>query len=254
MQLERATAIFYQKHVAEIALNLYKRGDKALFAEAFQKHGEGEIKADITPEYAEKLKKSVLGGNINPKNYDFRAYAYILGRLNETPKTKSGSLDVDTLKILKAAEAGKPVDAGILLGNAELQKVFESLGYLPWRTLDLKSMRKIIASESLSSETRYTRAYVTAQAVFGRNALGNRIYLKNTLIHQKQIASLSCEANSTAHFYNYYAGLASKPTVTEKQAFDWFPVDARLPELSHTPTGMLRKWGDPDAVFVGKVE
>lgn len=196
----------------------------------------------------------MLAGNINVKNYDFRAYAYILGRLSENPKTKSGSLDIDTLNILKTAEAGKPVNAEIILGNDELQKVFESLGYLPWRPVDLRSMRRIIASESLSSETRYTRAYVTAQLTFGRNALGKRIYLRNRLIHQKQIASLSCEANSTAHFYNYYAGLAKTPTVTEKQAFDWFPVDDRLPVLYRTPTGMFRKWGDPDAAFVGKVE
>lgn len=90
--------------------------------------------------------------------------------------------------------------------------------------------------------------------LFGRNALGNRIYLRNTLVHKKQIASLSCEANSTAHFYNYYAGLAKSPTVTEKEVFDWFPIDDRLPKIQQTERGIERIWGDPDKSFVGKVE
>lgn len=254
LQLERATAAFYQKHLDEIALSLYLRGDRSVYREAFRQHGILEIKADISPSYASQLKKTVLGGNINPKDRDFRAFAYLLGRLNENPRSGSGGLDTDTLNLLKSAEKGMLKNTEIQLGTAEMQKVFEGLGYLPWRPLDLRTMRRIIASESLSSETRYTRAYITAQMLFGRNALGNRIYLRNTLIHEKQIASLSCEANSTAHFYNYYAGLAKSPTITEKQAFDWFPLDERLPEIQQTKTGIQRIWGDPDAVFVGKVE
>lgn len=133
-------------------------------------------------------------------------------------------------------------------------KIFDTLGYLPWRELDIKTMRRIITSEGLSAETRYTRAYLTAQMLFGRNALGKKISLKSEFDHKKQIASLSCEANSVAHFYNYFAGLQNRPTITEKQAFDWFPLDERLPEIEQTKTGILRKWGDPDKAFVGKVE
>jgi len=90
LQLERATAALYQKHLDTIALNLYQKGDKEKFHEAFEEHGKLEIKADITTEYAAKLKSVVLNGNINPKNREFRAYAYLLGRIAEEPK-KSGS-------------------------------------------------------------------------------------------------------------------------------------------------------------------
>ncbi len=253
-QLELATTTFYRNHIDEIALSFYKNGDITSFQKAFEKISEWDIKADITPTYANQLKKIILSRDISPDHDDFRAYAYILGRLNENPKSNSGSLDLDTLNILKAAEKGVLNNPEILLDTAEMQKVFDTLGYLPWRALDMKTMRRIITSESLSSETRYTRAYVTAQMIFGRNALGNRILLKNTLVHEKQIASLSCEANSTAHFYNFYARLAKQPTITENQAFDWFPLDEKLPELTQNKTGILRKWGDPEKAFVGKVE
>lgn len=78
--------------------------------------------------------------------------------------------------------------------------------------------------------------------MFGRNALGNRIYLRNTLKHTKQISSLSCEANSFAHFYNYHASLSGHPTITEKDAFELFPVDDLPPELDKTPQGFKRRW------------
>lgn len=256
LQLERATAALYQKHLDTIALNLYRKGDAVKFREAFEEHTKTEIKADVTAAYAARLKQAVLGGNINPKNREFRAYAYLLGRLADEP-TKSGtgtSLNKTTIDALNAAEKGNLKSRDLLLDNTDMERVFQSLGYLPWRTLDLKTMRRTITSESLSAETRYTRAYITAQMIFGRNALGNRIYLRNTLKHQKQIASLSCEANSTAHFYNFYAGLSKLPLMTEKQTFETFPVDNRLPELVSTATGNQRTWGDPDRVFVGQVE
>jgi hypothetical protein len=78
--------------------------------------------------------------------------------------------------------------------------------------------------------------------------------LKSDFDHKKQMASLSCEANSTAYFFNFYAKREKYSTITEKQAFDWFPLDDRLPEFEPTKTGFLRKWGDPDKAFVGKVE
>lgn len=127
LQLERATAAFYQKHLDEIALSLYLRGNTSAYREAFQQHKALEIKADISQPYASRLKKSILNGNINPKNREFRAYAYILGRLHESPKSGSGGLDTHTLEVLKNAEKGSLKNQEIQLGKAEMQKVFEEL-------------------------------------------------------------------------------------------------------------------------------
>ncbi len=127
LQLERATAAFYQKHLDEIALSLYLRGDASVYREAFRQHSVLEIKADISQSYAKRLKKSVLNGNINPKNREFRAYAYILGRLYESPKSGSGGLDIRTLELLKSAEKGSLKNQEVQLGKAEIQKVFEEL-------------------------------------------------------------------------------------------------------------------------------
>lgn len=90
LQLERATEAFYQKNIDSIALSLYKSGDAAIYREAFHKYGEVEIKADITPSTARDLKSKILSNPINPNNQDFRAYAYLLDRLNSTPKIGSG--------------------------------------------------------------------------------------------------------------------------------------------------------------------
>lgn len=90
LQLERATEVFYQKNIDSIALSLYKSGDTAIYREAFHKYGEVEIKADITPSTVKDLKSKILNNPIDPNSQDFRAYAYLLDRLNTAPKIGSG--------------------------------------------------------------------------------------------------------------------------------------------------------------------
>ena len=253
LKLEHATDAFFQKNLDAIALAFYKRWGSDAYSNAFDEHSMFNIKADITLEYANTLKKELLAKSINPKNRDFQAYSYILGKLSEDQKNQWG-LDKGTLATLVLAEKWTLKDTKLLLSNTEMESIFEKLGFFPWKVLDLKTMRRMVTSEALSTHTRYTRAYLTAQMIFGRNALGNRIYLRNTLKHEKQIASLSCEANSVAHFYNFFAGIESKPRITEKEAFEFFPVDRKLPELERTAEWFKRRWGDPDKVFVGEVE
>ncbi|MDD2745765.1 MAG: hypothetical protein PHU93_04465, partial [Candidatus Gracilibacteria bacterium] len=241
------------ENLDKIALAFYATNDKNIYREAFQKHGDLKLKADITPTYANELKSKILSSKINSKSLNFQAYIYILGRLSESPKNEAGELDVYTLNLLDLAEIGSLKESDILLENTEMAQIFTRLGYLPWRPIDLKIMRRVIINENLSVETKYTKAYLTAQTLFGRKTLGNRIGITKGFQHQKQISGLSCEANSTAHFYNYYASNTGKLKVTENQVFHWFPLDERLPEYQKTKTGYLRTWGDPEKAFVGKV-
>ena len=83
--------------------------------------------------------------------------------------------------------------------------IFDELGYMPWSVQDMRAMRRTIVSEGLSMNSRYTRAYLSARMIFTPGAYKPRTYLRNTLRHEKQFASLSCEANSFSHFYNFYA-------------------------------------------------
>ncbi len=138
---------------------------------------------------------------------------------------------------------------------------------MPWSTGDMRAMRRSIVSEGLSMQSRYTRAYLSARMIFTPGAYQPRTYLRNTLKHEKQFASLSCEANSMSHFYNFYAeganALANKartpgfvpyPTLSERAAFELFPKNESLPTYQSQDGRQTRVWGDPDKEFVGKVE
>ena len=52
--------------------------------------------------------------------------------------------------------------------------------------------------------------------IFTPGAYKPRTYLRNTLRHEKQFASLSCEANSFSHFYNFYADSVNAKTAKAK--------------------------------------
>lgn len=247
------TEIINSENLDTIALALYATHDKNMYREAFQKHGNLKLKADITPTYAKALKSKILSSKIHSKNLNFQAYIYILGRLSESPQINAHEHDTLTLDLLGLAETGNLNESDVLLENTEMAQIFTRLGYLPWRSIDLKIMRRVIIRENLSAETKYTKAYLTAQMLFGKKSLGNRIGIKKGFQHKKQISGLSCEANSTAHLYNYYANSTGTSKVTEDQVFQWFPLDERPPEYQRTKAGYLRTWGDPEKTFVGKV-
>jgi hypothetical protein len=99
--------------------------------------------------------------------------------------------------------------------------------------------------------------------LFSKPPSSKRVYLRNTLKHEKQFASLSCEANSMSHFYNFYATLAnggvkskSPPKfseISEQAAFDLLPKNNKVPEYRQQDGKTIRIWGDPEKEFVGEV-
>ena len=101
---------------------------------------------------------------------------------------------------------------------------------------------------------------------FNKPPASNRVYLRNTLKHEKQFASLSCEANSMSHFYNFYVTQANGGVpkvrsnlppkyseITEQAAFELLPKNSKVPEYRQQDGKTLRIWGDPEREFVGDV-
>lgn len=78
LKLQRATDAFFQKNLDAIALSSYRKHGAQKYVEAYENHSSLNIKADVSPTYADILKKNLLDNGVNPKNREFQAYAYIL--------------------------------------------------------------------------------------------------------------------------------------------------------------------------------
>lgn len=83
-------------------------------------------------------------------------------------------------------------------------KVFDALGYLPWRDLDIKTMQRYTAKDSV--QKRDIPKPTSPLRCFWEKYSWEKMSLKTEFDHKKQMASLSCEANSVAHFYNSLLG------------------------------------------------
>ncbi len=153
------------------------------------------------------------------------------------------------MRLMVASEKGITASTGAILAPNTMKQVFATIGLKPWSDADLRTMRKAILIEGLGAETAYTKAYITANISF-KNRKTSRIYLKDTLKHTKQLESLSCEANSMTDFFNYYRGRAGVARTNENDVFALLPKDESPPELVKENGISVRKWSDPDKVFV----
>lgn len=105
LKLQRATDAFFRKNLDTIALSSYRKHGAQKYMDAYENHSSLNIKADISPGYAEILKKELIEKGVNPKNREFQTYSYILGTLSENPRSQTGAtLDRSTLLALTEAE------------------------------------------------------------------------------------------------------------------------------------------------------
>jgi hypothetical protein len=286
--LSRSVGVFYRKNLRSIVAKLSAREDTGSGRTAYESLSSKNLRADISRSYAAKLEALLLSSpQIRPEGEEFRALVYIERELKIRGRSTSatGWLDAATKRDMLLAEQGQLVfksdpaaapKAGVTpnpktppkvypesLPEAELIAIFDELGYSPWKKSDMLAMRRSIIAEWLSNESRFTRAYLSAKMLFAKTPSASRVYLRNTLKHEKQFASLSCEANSMSHFYNFYVTLANGGVkskappkfseITEQAAFDLLPKNTKAPEYVQQDGKTLRIWGDPEREFVGEV-
>ena len=102
---------------------------------------------------------------------------------------------------LKEATLGK-IRAKTAAEKTEMLETFRTLGIDPWSSSDLSKMRETAEELSVSPKTRYFEAYAFARAELVNG--GGNLSLLREIPHEKQIWSLSCEANSMRDVVNYY--------------------------------------------------
>lgn len=102
---------------------------------------------------------------------------------------------------LKEATLGK-IRAKTAAEKTEMLETFRTLGFDPWSSSDLSKMRGTAEELNVSPNTRYFRAYAFARAELVNG--GGNLSLLREIPHEKQIWSLSCEANSMRDVVNYY--------------------------------------------------
>lgn len=241
-RLDAATDEFYRKHLRQIAESLAVKNGADTYKPSFENATKNELKAETSTRYLETLEKKLNDSeNIDISSDLFRTYVYVAGKTMGQPSSV-GTIPKETMAVMLKAEKGATLPESSILDEKTLKETFQELGFYPWSGTDLRTMRKAIAIEGLSSQTRYVKAYVSAWHYFGKGAGTTRLYLKESLKHEKQKQSLSCEANSVADYLNFYRLRTGSGRVTEHEVFSLLPKDERLPELVKENGKNMRIW------------
>ncbi len=251
-RLDIAVDEFYKKHLRTIAVSLARKDTKGFYKKGFEEFITTDIKAESSPRYRDILEKRLKEEwSINITGNLFRSYVYIVGQTNNQTHTP-GSLPKETMALMVKAEKWGVLDEKYLLKENDLKRVFQETNFFPWNINDIKTMRKAIVTEGYSSQTLYTKAYLTALKTFSHSQKSNRLYLKESLNHKKQEQWLSCEANSLTDFLNFYRVRSGLSRVSENEIFSLIPKDERLPDLIKENGKFIRIWWDPDKAFIWK--
>jgi hypothetical protein len=257
LRLEKVTDTFYEKNIDAIARNLVKKHGEKRYQNSYEKILESQLKAQAGEIFLWNLKNKLIASKwLSLTSNDFEAYVYARYLIDSWKAWNEKWLDASTMQEITSVERGrKPKDENIITDTAKLGRIFSMLAISPWKPEDLTFMRRTIITEKLSKSTLYTRAYLTAHWMFANKPISERVLLKNTLKHETQKQGLSCEANSYAHFYNYYAVIEKQPLTSELAVLEKFPKDPTPLKLIKKPQGGFEKiWWDPNTHFVGSVE
>lgn len=239
-----------KSNIRNYTINKYFTGSKVEFIKKYKPFYLGlknkDLTADIHINYLKYLEQIITGQlEINENDSIYKWYIYILYSYNKNQKN-----NVSTEEILNNIENFS--SSNEFLQNKDYYKNrFDKLvlyeKFNKYSKNDFRIIKEKILKENISPNSDYVKWFLYWYWIYKNILTKNTITLKNTLYHEKQKYSLSCEANSARDLVNYYILNSGKKLIAE---------DEILSSLSSYTWWIIKNnsenylWADPNKTFV----